>query len=192
MTRQCPNLGRYEIVSLVRPTNADSVENVLAVDGEQHVANAAEMHDVRVPSTPFPSQCHHGSVRRLDIGCRTPDRMEFATSCSDEALSGKDLYCVVSAILFQNVVLRAWTFYFKIEVFFFFYLTLSNLVVTCVRLENKIRVLLYLCAFFLVFVFLKWPSILSGQFQWFLNLASPFFIQTCCTCRILFVWNLIV
>ncbi|XP_020284906.1 uncharacterized protein LOC109855264 [Pseudomyrmex gracilis] len=87
MTRQCPNLGRYEIVSLVRSTNADSVENVLAVDGEQHVANAAEMHDVRVPSTPFPSQCHHGSVRRLDIGCRTPDRMEFATSCSDEALS---------------------------------------------------------------------------------------------------------
>ncbi|KAL6257622.1 hypothetical protein P5V15_011200 [Pogonomyrmex californicus] len=87
MTRQCPNLGRYEIVSLFRPPNADNVENVLTVDGEQNVANAAEVHDVRVPSTAFPSQCHHGSVRRLDIGCRTPDRMEFATSCSDEALS---------------------------------------------------------------------------------------------------------
>jgi len=90
MTRQCPNLGRYEIVSLFRPPNADNVESVLAVDGEQNIANAAEVHDGRVPSTAFPSQCHHGSVRRLDIGCRTPDRMEFATSCSDEALSGKD------------------------------------------------------------------------------------------------------
>ncbi|KYQ47131.1 hypothetical protein ALC60_13877 [Trachymyrmex zeteki] len=87
MTRQCPNLGRYEIVSLFRPPNADNVESVLAVDGEQNVANAAEVHDGRVPSTAFPTQCHHGSVRRLDIGCRTPDRMEFATSCSDEALS---------------------------------------------------------------------------------------------------------
>ncbi|XP_012059046.1 PREDICTED: LOW QUALITY PROTEIN: uncharacterized protein LOC105622233 [Atta cephalotes] len=87
MTRQCPNLGRYEIVSLFRPPNADNVESVLAVDGEQNIANAAEVHDGRVPSTAFPSQCHHGSVRRLDIGCRTPDRMEFATSCSDEALS---------------------------------------------------------------------------------------------------------
>ncbi|KAL6433350.1 hypothetical protein ACFW04_006486 [Cataglyphis niger] len=87
ITRQCPNLGRYEIVSLFRPPHADNVENLLAADGEQNVANAAEMHDVRVPSTPFPNQCHHGSVRRLDIGCRTPDRMEFATSCSDEALS---------------------------------------------------------------------------------------------------------
>lgn len=90
MTRQCPNLGRYEIVSLFRPPNTDNVEDILAADGEQNVANAAEVHDVRVPSTPFPRQCHHGSVRRLDIGCRTPDRMEFATSCSDEALSGKD------------------------------------------------------------------------------------------------------
>ncbi|EFN82303.1 hypothetical protein EAI_09278 [Harpegnathos saltator] len=89
MTRQCPNLGRYEIVSLFRPPNADNVEDILAVDGEQNVANAAEVHDVRMPSTPFPRQCHHGSVRRLDIGCRTPDRMEFATSCSDEALSGQ-------------------------------------------------------------------------------------------------------
>ncbi|XP_029158756.1 uncharacterized protein LOC114931019 isoform X1 [Nylanderia fulva] len=86
-TRQCPNLGRYEIVSLFRPPHADNVENLLAADGEQSVANAAEVHDVRVPSTPSPSQCHHGSVRRLDIGCRAPDRMEFATSCSDEALS---------------------------------------------------------------------------------------------------------
>lgn len=96
MTRQCPNLGRYEIVSLFRPPNADNVESVLAADGEQNVANAAEVHDVRVPSTAFPSQCHQGSVRRLDIGCRTPDRMEFATSCSDEALSGKSmLYATV-------------------------------------------------------------------------------------------------
>ncbi|XP_070510374.1 uncharacterized protein [Cardiocondyla obscurior] len=87
MTRQCPNLGRYEIVSLFRPPNADSVDSMMAADNEQSVANAAEVQDVRVPSTAFPSQCHHGSVRRLDIGCRTPDRMEFATSCSDEALS---------------------------------------------------------------------------------------------------------
>ncbi|XP_011338027.2 uncharacterized protein LOC105279739 [Ooceraea biroi] len=87
MTRQCPNLGRYEIVSLFRSPNADNIEDILAADGEQNVANAAEVHDVRVPSTPLPRQCHHGSVRRLDIGCRTPDRMEFATSCSDEALS---------------------------------------------------------------------------------------------------------
>jgi len=90
MTRQCPNLGRYEIVSLFRSPNADNIEDILAADSEQSVANAAEVHDVRVPSTPLPRQCHHGSVRRLDIGCRTPDRMEFATSCSDEALSGKD------------------------------------------------------------------------------------------------------
>lgn len=99
MTRQCPNLGRYEIVSLFRPPNADNVESVLAVD-EQNVANAAEVHDVRVPSTAFPSQCHHGSVRRLDIGCRTPDRMEFATSCSDEALSGKDYRVCRMLLLF--------------------------------------------------------------------------------------------
>lgn len=104
MTRQCPNLGRYEIVSLFRPPNADSVEDILAVDGEQNVANVAEVHDVRVPSTPFPKQCHHGSVRRLDIGCRTPDRMEFATSCSDEAL-GKDCSLPPSSLAFRQQIL---------------------------------------------------------------------------------------
>jgi len=104
MTKHCPNLGRYEIVSLFRPPNADNVESVLAVDGEQNVANAAEVHDVRVPSTAVPSQCHHGSVRRLDIGCRTPDRMEFATSCSDEALSGKDYPICRTLLLFMNAL----------------------------------------------------------------------------------------
>lgn len=84
---------------MFRPPHADNVENLLAADGEQNVANAAEMHDVRMPSTPFPSQCHHGSVRRLDIGCRTPDRMEFATSCSDEVLSGKNYLFSPSVIL---------------------------------------------------------------------------------------------
>jgi len=103
MTRQCPNLGRYEIVSF-RPPNAENIENILAVDSEQHVINA-EVHAVRIPTTPFPpSQCHHNSVRRMDIGCRTPDRMEFALSCSDETLSGKDhltrRFCCVSRKLF--------------------------------------------------------------------------------------------
>lgn len=88
MTRQCPNLGRYEIVSF-RPPKAESIENILTVDSEQQVINAA-VHAAG-PTTPFsPSQCHHNSVRRMEIGCRTPDRMEFALSCSDEALSGKD------------------------------------------------------------------------------------------------------
>lgn len=114
-TRQCPNLGRYEIVSLFRPPNADNVESVLAVDGEQSVANAAEVHDVRVPSTAFPSQCHHGSVRRLDIGCRTPDRMEFATSCSDEALSGKDYPIYRMLLHFAECVILALEYSLNIE-----------------------------------------------------------------------------
>lgn len=88
ITRQCPNLGRYEIVSVLHSYN--SVEDILGVDGEQNMANAAEVQDVRVTSTPYPGRCRYGSVRRLDIGCKTPDRMEFAT-CSDETPSGKIL-----------------------------------------------------------------------------------------------------
>lgn len=68
----------------------NSVEDILGVDGEQNMANAAEVQDVRVTSTPYPGRCRYGSVRRLDIGCKTPDRMEFAT-CSDETPSGKIL-----------------------------------------------------------------------------------------------------
>ncbi|KAK1123682.1 hypothetical protein K0M31_008380 [Melipona bicolor] len=83
ITRQCPNLGRYEIVSVLHNHNSDKAENILGVDGEP-MANAAEVQDVRVTSTPNPGRCRYGSVRRLDIGCKTPDRMEFATSCSDE------------------------------------------------------------------------------------------------------------
>lgn len=67
----------------------NSVEDILGVDGDQSMANAAEVQDVRVTSTPYPGRCRYGSVRRLDIGCKTPDRMEFATSCSDETPSGK-------------------------------------------------------------------------------------------------------
>lgn len=87
MTRQCPYLGRYEIVSVMHWHSADNVEDTLGVDGELSIANVVEVQDVRVTSTPFPRRCHHERVRWLDIGCRTPDRMEFATSCSDEALS---------------------------------------------------------------------------------------------------------
>lgn len=85
ITRQCPNLGRYEVVSLLHSN--ENPEGVLAGDGEQNMANAAEVQDVRVTSTPYPARCRYGSVRRLDIGCKTPDRMEFATSCSDETPS---------------------------------------------------------------------------------------------------------
>ena len=88
ITRQCPNLGRYEIVSVLHNHNSDKAEDILGVDGEP-MANAAEVQDVRVTSTPNPGRCRYGSVRRLDIGCKTPDRMEFATSCSDETPAGK-------------------------------------------------------------------------------------------------------
>ncbi|XP_047353947.1 uncharacterized protein LOC124950759 [Vespa velutina] len=87
MTRQCPYLGHYEIVSVMYWHSADNVEDTVGVDGEVSIANVVEVKDVRVTSTPFPRRCHHERVRWLDIGCRTPDRMEFATSCSDEALS---------------------------------------------------------------------------------------------------------
>lgn len=89
VTRQCPNLGRYEIVSVMDSRRNDHAEDKLGVDGEQDIANAAEVQDVRVTTTPYPVRCRYGSVRRLDIGCKTPDRMEFATSCSNEAPSGK-------------------------------------------------------------------------------------------------------
>ncbi|KAK2583583.1 hypothetical protein KPH14_009527 [Odynerus spinipes] len=87
MTRQCPYLGRYEIVSVMHWHSGEAVEDTLGLDGEVSIANVVEVQDVRVTSTPFPRRCHHERVRWLDIGCRTPDRMEFATSCSDEALS---------------------------------------------------------------------------------------------------------
>ncbi|CAK9819189.1 hypothetical protein ANTQUA_LOCUS10087 [Anthophora quadrimaculata] len=51
------------------------------------MANTAEVQDVRVTPTLYPGPCRYGSVRRLDIGCKTPDRMEFATSCRDETPS---------------------------------------------------------------------------------------------------------
>lgn len=105
MTRQCPYLGRYEIVSVMHWHSADNVEDTLGVDGELSIANVVEVQDVRVTSTPFPRRCHHERVRWLDIGCRTPDRMEFATSCSDEALSGKILYYSLSfALIFVSTV----------------------------------------------------------------------------------------
>lgn len=102
MTRQCPNLGRYEIVSF-RPPNAENIENILTVDSEQNGVINAELNAIRIPTTPFPpSQCHHNSVRRMDIGCRTPDRMEFALSCSDEALSGKDHHYLTCHFAFRE------------------------------------------------------------------------------------------
>lgn len=58
------------------------------MDGEPMV-NAAEVQDVRVTSTPYPGRCRY----RLDIGCKTPDRMEFATSCNDETPPGKISCC---------------------------------------------------------------------------------------------------
>ncbi|XP_068986355.1 uncharacterized protein [Bombus flavifrons] len=79
ITKQCPNLGRYKIVSVLHNHNGDKAEDILGVDGEPMV-NAAEVQDVRVTSTPYPGRCRY----RLDIGCKTPDRMEFATSCNDE------------------------------------------------------------------------------------------------------------
>ncbi|XP_046145131.1 uncharacterized protein LOC114871505 isoform X3 [Osmia bicornis bicornis] len=87
MTKQCPNLGRYEIVSVLHSHAGENPEEILGVEGEPNMANAAEVQDVRVTSTPYPGRCRYGSVRRLDIGCKTPDRMEFATSCSDESPS---------------------------------------------------------------------------------------------------------
>ncbi|XP_053982223.1 uncharacterized protein LOC128892926 [Hylaeus anthracinus] len=87
MNRHCPNLGRYEIVSVIHSHTNENADDILGVDGEPNMANVAEVQDVRVTSTPFPGRCRYGSVRRLDIGCKRPDRMEFATSCSDEAPS---------------------------------------------------------------------------------------------------------
>ncbi|XP_043252057.1 uncharacterized protein LOC122397169 [Colletes gigas] len=87
MNRHCPNLGRYEIVSMIHSHTNENAEDILSIDGDQSIANAAEVHDVRVTSTPYPGRCRYGSVRRLDIGCKRPDRMEFATSCSDETPS---------------------------------------------------------------------------------------------------------
>lgn len=87
MNRHCPNLGRYEIVSMIHSHTNENAEDILGVDGEQNIANAAEVQDVRVTSTPYPGRCRYGSIRRLDIGCKRPDRMEFATSCSDETPS---------------------------------------------------------------------------------------------------------
>ncbi|KAG7212444.1 hypothetical protein KM043_012759 [Ampulex compressa] len=87
MTRQCPNFGRYEVVSLLPSRSFDNAEDVLGVDGEQNMVNAAEVQDAGVTSAPLLRPCNYDSVRRLDIGCKTPDRMELATSCIDEELS---------------------------------------------------------------------------------------------------------
>ncbi|KOC61835.1 hypothetical protein WH47_06179 [Habropoda laboriosa] len=81
ITRQCPNLGRYEIVSVLHSRSNYNVDEALGLDGEQNMASAAEVQDVRVTPTLYPGSCRYGNVRRLDIGCKTPDRMEFATSC---------------------------------------------------------------------------------------------------------------
>ncbi|XP_078041794.1 uncharacterized protein LOC144472508 [Augochlora pura] len=87
MSRQCPNLGRYEIVSVLHSHSSDNADDLLGVDGDPNMANAAEVQDGTATLTPYPSRCEYGSVRRLDIGCKRPDRMEFATSCSNEAPS---------------------------------------------------------------------------------------------------------
>lgn len=70
-------------MSVLHNHNGDKAEDILGVDGEPMV-NAAEVQDVRVTSTPYPGRCRY----RLDIGCKTPDRMEFATSCNDETPPG--------------------------------------------------------------------------------------------------------
>ncbi|KZC07858.1 hypothetical protein WN55_09844 [Dufourea novaeangliae] len=93
MTRQCPNLGRYKIVSVFHAHSNDSSDDILGGGGRQNVANAAEVQDARVTPTPNPTRCRYGSVRQLDIGCKTPDRMEFASSCSDEAPYLSEYWC---------------------------------------------------------------------------------------------------
>ncbi|XP_017793825.1 PREDICTED: LOW QUALITY PROTEIN: uncharacterized protein LOC108575519 [Habropoda laboriosa] len=89
ITRQCPNLGRYEIVSVLHSRSNYNVDEALGLDGEQNMASAAEVQDVRVTPTLYPGSCRYGNVRRLDIGCKTPDRMEFATSCRGDTPWGK-------------------------------------------------------------------------------------------------------
>ncbi|XP_066584217.1 uncharacterized protein [Prorops nasuta] len=92
MTRQCPYLGRYEIrrssTDFPASGNSDYSDDILNFE-EQGGGNVAEVQDARATTSPFflPSRCNHESVRRLDIGCRSPDRMEYASSCAEETLS---------------------------------------------------------------------------------------------------------
>ncbi|XP_023290432.1 uncharacterized protein LOC105703987 [Orussus abietinus] len=91
MDRQCPYLGRYEVVSIKRlqaTSGAEEMSNTEVEIGSDD-ENDARVQEVKLTSTlpPPAKQCHHGNVHGLDIGCRSPDRMEFATSCADEALS---------------------------------------------------------------------------------------------------------
>ncbi|XP_043280833.1 uncharacterized protein [Venturia canescens] len=92
-TRQCPYLGHYEVVYVMRSHVSEYAEENFIPDGEQRLSenddNVAQVQEVRITSTtPFPRPCHHTSLPGLDIGCERSDRMKFATSCSDEALSG--------------------------------------------------------------------------------------------------------
>lgn len=94
-TRQCPYLGQYEVVFVMRAhVNGEYSAESFGPEGDEGLSqdedNVAQVRKVRMTSTtPFPMPCHATSLSALDIGCERSDRMKFPTSCSDETLSGK-------------------------------------------------------------------------------------------------------
>ncbi|XP_058793493.1 uncharacterized protein LOC131665560 isoform X1 [Phymastichus coffea] len=81
MTRQCPHLGRYDVVFVTKPPSNDY--NDL---WPPRAENVAEMRAAKATTTQLPTRCLHTSVEGLSIGCTKPDIMEFATDCTDKAL----------------------------------------------------------------------------------------------------------
>jgi hypothetical protein len=91
ITRQCPYLGRYDVVFVTRPPGADHGDSWSPRVGNErsritYGENVAEVRAAKLPTTPAPVRCHQASVDGLNIGCTEPDLMEFATDCTDKAL----------------------------------------------------------------------------------------------------------
>ncbi|XP_014203491.1 uncharacterized protein LOC106635848 [Copidosoma floridanum] len=90
MTRQCPHLGRYNVVFVTNKPPAGGEPSVWSTRVHERIhgtyENVAEVRAVAEPTTtPLPVRCHHASVEGLNIGCTKPDLMEFATDCADKA-----------------------------------------------------------------------------------------------------------
>ncbi|XP_015603491.1 uncharacterized protein LOC107271703 [Cephus cinctus] len=88
LSRTCPHFGRYEVISATKSRPIDYMEKVVAPESEQNPEEEvdSEFPEVKAssPSSSPRRRCDHANVRGLHIGCRSPDSMEFSTTCSDE------------------------------------------------------------------------------------------------------------
>ena len=87
MTRQCPHLGRYDVVYVTMPPTRDT-------NGAEHSRlnygeNIAEVRATKMMTTLATPRCLQTGVDGLNIGCTRPDLMEFDTDCHDKAQYSK-------------------------------------------------------------------------------------------------------